>query len=100
VQVVAALAARRVVRRTRCCVRQYGRWWARWRDVVRVDQLGRPAAPAVHEATELHTRQRHPFQSSPPRVPGTNAAGIIDDLGLSLPRWEVGDEVFAECSSG
>ena len=39
--------------------------------------------------------QRDSSQASPPYVPGTDAAGVIDEVGSDVTGWQVGDEVMA-----
>ncbi|GAA3339132.1 NADP-dependent oxidoreductase [Curtobacterium pusillum] len=86
--------------------------------VVGVEQFGGPGALAVHEVPQPHpgsgsvrirvqafavnptdtgvrAGQRDSSQASPPYVPGMDAAGVIDQVGLDVSGWEVGDEVMA-----
>ena len=40
--------------------------------------------------------QRDSSQASPPYVPGTDAAGVIDEVGSDVTGWQVGDEVGSD----
>jgi len=86
--------------------------------VVGIEEFGGPEALAVHEVPEPHAGsgsvrirvhafavnptdtgvragQRDSSKSSPPYVPGMDAAGVIDEVGPDVSGWEVGDEVMA-----
>jgi NADPH2:quinone reductase len=86
--------------------------------VVGVQQFGGPEALAVQEVQEPHagagsvrirvgafavnptdtgvrSGQRDSSHTSPPYVPGMDAAGVIDEVGPDVDGWRVGDEVMA-----
>jgi NADPH2:quinone reductase len=86
--------------------------------VVGVETFGGPDALAVHEVPDVHAGagsvriavrafavnptdtgvragERDSSTSTPPYVPGMDAAGVIDEVAPDVEGWSVGDEVMA-----